>query len=417
MNRDMGLFLGGLIGAVQEIDGGDSGDCLGKFLRVRVLINVQQPLKRGLRFAFGAGGEVCSALLCYERLPNFFLSCVEGKVSEEMNMGLSRVFTGDERKQKQKREERVTERKGEKREKKKKEKKKEEEERKEKKKRKKRKKEKGKGKENEIVEPRFVERKIRIRGRCTLFFFRNQLVRCSFLPKEAEIILSIQLSSVSCQDSLLWHYDKRGEFTVRSAYKLAAEAFGKNFGSPSAGPDPWWKALWSLHIPSKVKFFGWKVCKNILPTRGCLKSRKVLELDACPLCGACSESIDHILWSCVKVLLSPCLWSRASAYFSDFQSATTSGLSISSSPKHLWSRPPDGAFKLNVDASVVSGLGCFGVGLIFRDDSGFPVLVKSQLFSGSISVEVAEARAVLEGVSLAVDQRETDSCCCCCCGI
>ncbi|KAL5741835.1 hypothetical protein ACOSP7_028567 [Xanthoceras sorbifolium] len=265
---------------------------------------------------------------------------------------------------------------------------------------------------------------------------------------EAEIILSIQLSSVSCQDSLLWHYDKRGEFTVRSAYKLAAEAFGKNIGSSSAGPDPWWKSLWSLHIPSKVKFFGWKVCKNILPTRGCLKSRKVIELDACPLCSACSESIDHILWSCVKVnvlwkgchffeglnklkvgesaaifllaawflwrlrnqtihggkvLLPPCLWSRASAYYSDFQSATTSGLSNSSIPKQLWSRPPDGAFKLNVDASVISGLGCYGVGLIFKDDSGFPVLVKSQLCSGSISVEVAEARAVLEGVSLAVE--------------
>ncbi|KAL5741976.1 hypothetical protein ACOSP7_028708 [Xanthoceras sorbifolium] len=293
--------------------------------------------------------------------------------------------------------------------------------------------------------------------------WNEELVRCSFLPEEAEIILSIQLSSVSCQDSLLWHYDKRGEFTVRSAYKLAAEAFGKNIGSSSAGPDPWWKALWSLHIPSKVKFFGWKVCKNILPTRGCLKSRKVLELDACPLCGACSESIDHILWSCVKVnvlwkgcpffdglnklkvgvfvdrlswvvsglgkesaaifllaawflwslrnqtihggkvLLSPCLWSRASAYFSDFQSATTPGLPISSTPKQLWSRPPDGVFKLNVDASVVSGLSCYGVGLIFRDDSGFPVLVKSQLCSGSISVEVAEARAVLEGVSLAVE--------------
>ncbi|KAL5778004.1 hypothetical protein ACOSP7_010930 [Xanthoceras sorbifolium] len=60
MNRDMGLFLGGLIGV---------------FLRVRVLINVQQPLKRGLRFAFGAEGEVCSALLCYERLPNFCFYC------------------------------------------------------------------------------------------------------------------------------------------------------------------------------------------------------------------------------------------------------------------------------------------------------------------------------------------------------
>ncbi|KAL5814842.1 hypothetical protein ACOSQ3_025621 [Xanthoceras sorbifolium] len=60
MNRNMGLFLGGLIGV---------------FLRVRVLIDVQQTLKRGLRFVFGDGGEVCSALLCYERLPNFCFYC------------------------------------------------------------------------------------------------------------------------------------------------------------------------------------------------------------------------------------------------------------------------------------------------------------------------------------------------------
>ncbi|KAL5796050.1 hypothetical protein ACOSQ2_000870 [Xanthoceras sorbifolium] len=47
INRNMGLFLGGLIG----------------------------PLKRGLRFVFGDGEKVCSALLCYERLPNFYFYC------------------------------------------------------------------------------------------------------------------------------------------------------------------------------------------------------------------------------------------------------------------------------------------------------------------------------------------------------
>ncbi|KAL5859559.1 hypothetical protein ACOSQ4_000855 [Xanthoceras sorbifolium] len=314
------------------------------------------------------------------------LSCVEGKVSEEMNMGLSRMFTGDEVLRALKHMDPL----------------------------------KAPGLDGlPVLSFQNVAGLLSVGG-----VWNEELVRCSFLPEEAEIILSIQLSSASCQDSLLWHYDKRGEFTVRSAYKLAAEAFGKNIGSSSAGPDPWWKALWSLHIPSKVKFFGWKVCKNILPTRGCLKSRK---------------SIDHILWSCVKVnvLWKGCpffeglnklkvgvfvdrlswvvsglgkesaaiflLAAWASAYFSDFQSATTSGLSNSSTPKQLWSRPPDGVFKLNVDASVVSGLGCYGVGLIIRDDSGFPVLVKSQLCSGSISVEVAEARAILEGVSLAVE--------------
>ncbi|KAL5856861.1 hypothetical protein ACOSQ3_004319 [Xanthoceras sorbifolium] len=56
-----------------------------------------------------------------------------------------------------------------------------------------------------------------------------------------------------------------------------------------------------------------------------------------------------------------------------------------------------------MDASVASGLGCFGLGLIFRDDSGFSVCAKSQVCCGFVSVEVAEARAVLKGVSLAVE--------------
>ncbi|KAL5839078.1 hypothetical protein ACOSQ4_011686 [Xanthoceras sorbifolium] len=74
MNKDAGIFLGGLVGTVIEIDGGQNGDCVGKFLRVRVLIDVTKPLKRGLRFEVG-DGEMCSALLCYERLPNFCFFC------------------------------------------------------------------------------------------------------------------------------------------------------------------------------------------------------------------------------------------------------------------------------------------------------------------------------------------------------
>ncbi|KAL5819660.1 hypothetical protein ACOSQ4_023502 [Xanthoceras sorbifolium] len=74
MNKDAGIFLGGLVGTVIEIDGGQNGDCVGKFLRVQVLIDVTKPLKRGLRFEVG-DGEMCSALLCYERLPNFCFFC------------------------------------------------------------------------------------------------------------------------------------------------------------------------------------------------------------------------------------------------------------------------------------------------------------------------------------------------------
>ncbi|KAL5819940.1 hypothetical protein ACOSQ4_023782 [Xanthoceras sorbifolium] len=75
MNKEAGIYLGGLIGEVQEIDSGGSGDCLGKFIRVRVLIDINKPLRRGLRVAMGENDELVSVLLCYERLPNFCYFC------------------------------------------------------------------------------------------------------------------------------------------------------------------------------------------------------------------------------------------------------------------------------------------------------------------------------------------------------
>ncbi|KAL5764041.1 hypothetical protein ACOSQ2_016635 [Xanthoceras sorbifolium] len=66
----MGLFLEGLIGEVREIDKGYSDNCLGKFIRIRVMIDVEKLFRRGLRVA--VGDESFSVLVCYERLPNFY---------------------------------------------------------------------------------------------------------------------------------------------------------------------------------------------------------------------------------------------------------------------------------------------------------------------------------------------------------
>ncbi|KAI9164872.1 hypothetical protein LWI28_003733 [Acer negundo] len=71
----MGLYLGGLLGEVKEIDAGKGGDCLGQFIHVRILVDVTKPLRRGLRVAFRMGEEVCNVMACYERLPNFYYYC------------------------------------------------------------------------------------------------------------------------------------------------------------------------------------------------------------------------------------------------------------------------------------------------------------------------------------------------------
>ncbi|KAL5759944.1 hypothetical protein ACOSQ2_018782 [Xanthoceras sorbifolium] len=75
MSRDMGHFLGEMIGTVVEIDPGSSGNCLGKFVRVRVLVDVSKPLKRILRVDVGDPNDVCIVMLKYERMPNFCYFC------------------------------------------------------------------------------------------------------------------------------------------------------------------------------------------------------------------------------------------------------------------------------------------------------------------------------------------------------
>ncbi|TXG72983.1 hypothetical protein EZV62_001562 [Acer yangbiense] len=71
MTREIGRVLGGIIGEVREVDAGPSRDCLGKFLRVRVAIEIDKPLSRFLRVDVLSDSEETVMPIQYERLPNF----------------------------------------------------------------------------------------------------------------------------------------------------------------------------------------------------------------------------------------------------------------------------------------------------------------------------------------------------------
>ncbi|TXG52728.1 hypothetical protein EZV62_021897 [Acer yangbiense] len=75
MTYEIGKFLGGLIGEVLEVDGSSSGDCVGKFLRVRVRVNIAKSLTRCLRVDILGDGVLTLMILRYERLPNHCFIC------------------------------------------------------------------------------------------------------------------------------------------------------------------------------------------------------------------------------------------------------------------------------------------------------------------------------------------------------
>ncbi|TXG70630.1 hypothetical protein EZV62_005565 [Acer yangbiense] len=75
MTKDIGRFLGNMIGQVLEVDGGASGECVGKFLRVRIRVNIDQALKRCLQVDVLGDGVETVLILRYERLQSHCFKC------------------------------------------------------------------------------------------------------------------------------------------------------------------------------------------------------------------------------------------------------------------------------------------------------------------------------------------------------
>ncbi|XP_024162033.1 uncharacterized protein LOC112169252 [Rosa chinensis] len=118
---------------------------------------------------------------------------------------------------------------------------------------------------------------------------------CNVVYKIASKVLAIPLSRRVGIDRATWKLDKRGFFSVKSAYAIACDfSIGNVFASTSLG-DPYaqlWNALWKTNVPNKVAIFGWKAAHNLLPTRTALTFKGYSgELNCC----VCSESIlEHI---------------------------------------------------------------------------------------------------------------------------
>ncbi|KAL5848629.1 hypothetical protein ACOSQ4_006642 [Xanthoceras sorbifolium] len=289
------------------------------------------------------------------------------------------------------------------------------------------------------------------------------LVQFYFRPEKAATILSIPLYSSPLRDSLTWHFDKKGYFSVKSAYRLALKANNSDSPSSSGAPFPWWKKLWALQLPSKIKIFCWRACREFLPTKGNIFKRGIGDSNLCPFCSRIPESSDHALWgyktrssfwsecpffselnsfhavdfldrivwvsSCCSLKHLLCFvvgswfagssrnsilynlssppdsdfWSRAVCFVDSFLAHFHVPLQVecvgSTAPR--WA-PSSARFKVNVDAAVDSVLGRFGIGIAVRDQQGCLKAAAALAFPDFFSVVAAEAKAVLEGFRLAI---------------
>ena len=138
---------------------------------------------------------------------------------------------------------------------------------------------------------------------CENGVWKAELVKSVFLPYEAETILGITISAALPKDLVVWNAMSKGKFSVRSAYMVAMNLCDHpEIGSCSNdGPiKNFWRKIWSLQIPNKVKHFAWRACKNILPCLSNLKRKGIMVDDKCVLCGVEGESTGHFFWDCTE---------------------------------------------------------------------------------------------------------------------
>ncbi|KAL0408285.1 UNVERIFIED_CONTAM: hypothetical protein Sradi_1762900, partial [Sesamum radiatum] len=119
-----------------------------------------------------------------------------------------------------------------------------------------------------------------------------------FLPIDREVILNIPVSQSGGDDLIVWHYSTNGIFLVRRAYHLTCELDVDVSCSNRRIAQAWWRKLWQVNIPGKVKIFIWRTCFNILPMSSNLHRRIRETSSVCPHYHNEDENVLHAIMVC-----------------------------------------------------------------------------------------------------------------------
>ncbi|MFQ6666235.1 hypothetical protein Gotur_032668 [Gossypium turneri] len=129
--------------------------------------------------------------------------------------------------------------------------------------------------------------------------WKQELIAYTFPEDVAEMILYIPLAERPHEDFQVWSAEATGEFTTRSAYKLlqSIESDPEAYALQTDYKD-FYRKLWLLDLPSKIKITVWKISWNFLATRVNMLLRRLTNTSKCPRCGSGTETMDHLFREC-----------------------------------------------------------------------------------------------------------------------
>lgn len=92
------------------------------------------------------------------------------------------------------------------------------------------------------------------------------LLQQIFSPHIVQKITFISISPTNRKDLRVWKFDPKGKYTVQNGYKAALGLYEQPSSCSIPHQKNWWKFMWSLSIPPKVRISWWIALNNIIST-------------------------------------------------------------------------------------------------------------------------------------------------------
>lgn len=289
--------------------------------------------------------------------------------------------------------------------------------------------------------------------------WNRDLILSLFEERDADLILAIPVNATE-KDSWYWKFEKLGTYSVKSAYGHIREMKENNRSEDNSG---FWKQLWNLKIPTKIKHFMWRALSGNLPTKDNLRNKRV-EVDAwCPVCQRDAETTVHTLLTCTfseecwklsgipkvtgqfqtfaewfQLLLhkyrrneihlaavicwmiwknrNDLVWNQRSLGEREVVESAKSvldqwkcvqdnsfdfflGYMTPEDGHEHWQLPQNNRIKVNTDAAIFKHSSCYSHAFVARNQHGHLIEAQSKCRQGAIAPELAEALGIREALS------------------
>ncbi|KAK3226506.1 hypothetical protein Dsin_006368 [Dipteronia sinensis] len=213
------------------------------------------------------------------------------------------------------------------------------------------------------------------------------MIMANFPIEDSSGILSLPVGLSRVDDSSFWHYDQQGIYSVKSGYWVGCAVGDLPSSSGLNRMESWWKFLWPIQVPLKVKLFIWRACHNWIPTNMNLARRGLQVSMGCPVCNCSMESTLHDVWGCsvLKVVRESYDFGRKVGKDDQEVSAQQSNGKDPITQKLVrWIPPIPGIYKMNTDAALDGAGMVVGVGIVIRDSEGFVMAASAQTRKGNM---------------------------------